>query len=210
MKRTKVAILLSGRGSNAKALIEAAAAEDYPARIVGILSDRPDAGGIAMARAAGIPATFVERLKGEAKADHEGRVETVLNEWQAEIVCLAGYMRVLSAEFVERWMGRLLNIHPSLLPAFPGLDTHGRALARGVALHGCTVHLVTEGIDEGPILAQATVPVLPDDDVETLAARVLVREHELYPHALADCATGRTRLLPDGTIARSADATFLI
>ena len=184
MKR-RVAILISGRGSNATALIEAAEADDYPATIVGVLSDRADAAGLAMARGHDIPTSAVERIAGEPRADHETRIEQQLADWDAELLCLAGYMRVISPGMVRRWSGRMLNIHPSLLPAFPGLHTHERALERGVKVHGCTVHLVNEGIDEGPILAQATVPVRPDDTPETLAARLLAEEHKLYPAALA-------------------------
>ena len=199
----RVAILISGRGSNARALLERAEETEYPATIVGILSDRPDAAGLASGAVHDVPVAVVERLLAERKVEHEERVNAVLREWHAEIVCLAGYMRVLSADFVREWNGRLLNIHPSLLPAFPGLDTHERALKRGVTIHGCTVHLVTEGVDEGPILAQAAVPVLPDDTPKTLASRVLAEEHKLYADALADWIEERTRLDADGRIVRT-------
>ena len=208
-ERTAVAILVSGRGSNARALIEAAREPDYPATVVGVLSDRGDAGALGMAEGFGVPAAAVER-GADTREDHERRMEDQLSRWRARVVCLAGFMRVLSPPFTRRWEGRLLNIHPSLLPAFPGLDTHGRALARGVQAHGCTVHLVNEGVDEGPILAQGVVPVHSGDTADALAARVLAAEHRLYPRALADWLTGRTRIGEDGTITRTAGATALL
>ena len=203
MSRKRVAILISGRGSNAKALIEASREPAYPGEIVGVLSDHASAAGLAMAQGFGIATAVIEQGTSQSRADHEAAVQKKLTEWRVEFVCLAGYMRILSSAFVTAWHGRLLNIHPSLLPAFPGLDTHRRALERGVVIHGCTVHLVTEGVDEGPILAQATVQVRSDDMPEGLAARVLAEEHHLYPTALADWIEGRTRLV-DGRVVRSA------
>ena len=204
--KARVAILISGRGSNARALLERAKTSDYPAVIVGVLSDRADAGGLEFGSEFDVPTVAVERSAGENKAEHERRVNAVLAGWDAELVCLAGYMRVLSAGFVRGWSGRLLNIHPSLLPSFTGLNTHERALERGVKIHGCTVHLVTEGVDEGPILAQAAVAVLPGDTPEMLAARVLAEEHRLYPNTLADWIEERKRLQTGGRISGYASA----
>ncbi len=183
--KARVAILISGRGSNMAALIEAAKAPDYPAEIVLIISNRADAPGLEIARAEGVEALAIPGKPYKDREAHERAVDAALAEKKIDVVCLAGYMRLLTPYFVGRWAGKMLNIHPSLLPAYPGLETHARVLAAGETKHGCTVHLVTETMDEGPILAQATVPVLPGDTEETLAARVLAREHELYPAALA-------------------------
>jgi formyltetrahydrofolate-dependent phosphoribosylglycinamide formyltransferase len=185
MKR-RVAILISGRGSNMRALIEAAAAPDYPAEIVLVISNRADAAGLQTARGLGVPAVAIpSKAYGRDRAGHERAVDAALAAAGAEIVCLAGYMRILTPYLVARWAGRMLNIHPSLLPAYPGLNTHARVLAAGETEHGCTVHLVTETMDDGPILAQARVPVLTHDSEDALAARVLEREHAIYPAALA-------------------------
>lgn len=190
------------------ALIAAAREPDYPAEIVLVISNRPNALGLAFASEAGVPAEVIDhRPFGKDRVAHEAAINAALRDAQAEIVCLAGYMRLLTPGFVETWRGRMLNIHPSLLPAFPGLDTHARALAAGVKLHGCTVHLVTETMDEGPILAQAAVPVLPDDTEEILAERVLRQEHVIYPNALrlfvaSNNAAGMlTALAPSATAA---------
>jgi phosphoribosylglycinamide formyltransferase 1 len=192
--RKRTAILLSGRGSNAAALIEAASATTFPAEIVLVLSNNPEAPGLDLARAAGIAAESIDhRPFGRDRAAHETALDSRLCAHGVELVCLAGYMRILTPLLVSRWAGRMLNIHPSLLPAFPGLDTHARALRAGVRLHGCTVHLVTEAVDEGPILAQAAVPVLPDDTEAALAARVLRQEHRIYPAALREAAGGAAR-----------------
>ncbi len=187
------------------ALIEAARNPAYPAAVALVLSSRADAPGLALAQAAGVPTGVVEsRAHRGDRAGFERRVQEAL-DWQGiTLVALAGFMRVLGAEFVRRWEGRMLNVHPSLLPAFPGLDTHARALAAGVRLHGCTVHLVSAGVDEGPIVAQAAVPVLPGDTEAALAARVLAQEHRLFPAALAWLAEGRVG--PDGGLKRSAGA----
>ena len=188
-------MLASGRGSNMVALLEAASAPGFPAAVALVLSNQPAATALAHAQAAGIPAIAVDhRPFGRDRAAHERAMDAVLHEHGTELVCLAGYMRLLTPWFVERWAGRMLNIHPSLLPAFPGLHTHERALAAGCRLHGCTVHLVTAAMDEGPILAQAAVPVLPGDTAEGLAARVLVQEHRLYPAALAAFVRGNGTL----------------
>jgi phosphoribosylglycinamide formyltransferase-1 len=201
MTRRRVAILASGRGSNMAALI-AAAGPTYPAEIALVLSNQPGAGALAHARAAGIPAFGIDhRPFGRDRAAHEAALHHELLRHDIEIVCLAGYMRLLTPFLVQEWAGRMLNIHPSLLPAFPGLHTHERALAARVALHGCTVHLVTEVMDEGPILAQAAVPVLPGDDADTLAARVLVQEHRLYPAALAAHVSGGVAARPPASAA---------
>lgn len=196
MGRVKTAVLISGRGSNMAALIAAAKAPDYPAEISLVVSNKAGAGGLAIAAAAGIATKVVEsRPFGPDRAAFEAALEGALEAAGIELICLAGFMRVLTPAFVERWQGRMLNIHPALLPAFPGLDTHQRALAAGVKIHGCTVHLVVPEVDSGPILAQAAVPVLPDDTPDTLGARVLAQEHVIYPAALARLARG---LLPGG------------
>jgi formyltetrahydrofolate-dependent phosphoribosylglycinamide formyltransferase len=192
--KKRVAILISGRGSNMSALIEAAKAADYPAEIVGVFSNKPDAAGLVHAAAEGIPATALASKSYPDKAAFEAAMNGVLAGWRPDIICLAGFMRLLSPEFCEQWAGRLINIHPSLLPLHKGLHTHEQALADGVAEHGCTVHFVTPGMDEGPTIAQARVPVLPGDTPEALAARVLVEEHKLYPRALAVLARGEAVL----------------
>ncbi len=190
-RRRPTAVLISGRGSNLQALIDAAAAPDYPAEIVLVLSNRPEAKGLVRAAAAGLPTRVIPHRDYPTRAAFEAALSEALSEAGAELVCLAGFMRVLTEAFVARWQGRLVNIHPSLLPAFPGLDTHARALAAGVKLHGCTVHLVSAEVDQGPIIGQAAVPVLPADDEAALAARVLEAEHRLYPLCLGLLAEGR-------------------
>jgi formyltetrahydrofolate-dependent phosphoribosylglycinamide formyltransferase len=196
MSGRRVAVLISGRGSNLAALLAAATAPGFPASIALVVSNRAEAPGLAHARAAGVPARVVaSRGFGADRAGFEAALEAALAEHGVELIALAGFMRVLSPAFCEAWRDRLVNIHPSLLPAFPGVDTHARALAAGVKLHGCTVHLVRPTVDEGPILAQAAVPVLPEDTPATLAARVLAMEHRLYPPALAALAAGRVRLV---------------
>jgi phosphoribosylglycinamide formyltransferase-1 len=193
--RRRTAILISGRGSNMAALLAAAADPAYPAEIALVLANKPAAAGLARAAAAGIPTATVEsRAFGRDRAGFEHAMEAVMAEHGIELIALAGFMRVLTEDFVNRWAGRMVNIHPSLLPAFPGVDTHAQALEAGVRLHGCTVHLVTPGVDEGPIIAQAAVPVLADDTAESLGARVLEQEHALYPAALALVAAGRVRV----------------
>jgi phosphoribosylglycinamide formyltransferase 1 len=185
------AILISGRGSNMEALIAAAADPAFPVRIDIVLSDRPNATGLIAARRASIRTEVIDhRDFGGDREAHEAVIDAMLREADVGIVCLAGYMRLLTPILVQAWEGRMLNIHPALLPSFPGLHTHARALAAGVKLHGCTVHVVTQETDAGPILAQAAVPVLAGDTVDELAQRVLRREHLLYPAALAAFATG--------------------
>jgi phosphoribosylglycinamide formyltransferase-1 len=187
MSRARVAVLISGRGSNMAALIEAAKNPAYPADIVLVLSNIADAAGLELAEAAGIETAVIAHAPfGKDREAHERMIDARLRQSGVQIVALAGYMRVLTPFLVETWAGRMINIHPSLLPAFPGLHTHQRALEAGVAKHGCTVHLVTTGVDEGPILGQAEVDVLPDDDEDRLGARVLEQEHRLYARCLAD------------------------
>ena len=194
--RVRVAVLISGAGSNMAALIDAAGADDCPFEIVLVLSNRPEAGGLATAEAKGVPAAVVDhRPFGKDREAHERAVDARLRAQDVEVVALAGYMRLLTPWLVGRWAGRMLNIHPSLLPKYPGLDTHARALAAGDLEAGCTVHLVTEGVDEGPVLAQAAVPMLADDTPASLAQRVLTAEHQLYPRALADFCRSQIRSL---------------
>lgn len=191
--RVAVAVFASGRGSNLAALAAAAAGPDYPARIALVVTDVPDAEALALAAGRGIPTAVVRRADHVSRAAFDAALEDAVLGAEATIICLAGFMRILGAPFVARWEGRILNVHPSLLPSFRGLDTHARALAAGVKLHGATVHLVTAELDGGPILAQAAVPVLPDDDAASLAARVLRAEHMIYPAALAALIRGEAR-----------------
>lgn len=190
MSRKRVAIFISGGGSNMETLIHAAAAPDYPAEIVAVFSDKAEAGGLIKAQAAGIPTFVFARKDYGSKDAHEDAILEKLTEIAPDIVCLAGYMRLLSARFIAPYAGRILNIHPSLLPLFAGLHTHQRALDAGMKLAGCTVHLVTEGMDEGPIVAQAAVAIHQNDTADSLAARVLTAEHQLYPLALLRFAAG--------------------
>ena len=190
MSRKRVGILISGRGSNMSALIEAARAPDYPAEIVGVLSNRAAAPGLAIAAAEGIATASLAQSKFPSRDMFEDVMTQVLESWNVDIVCLAGFMRILGEDFTRRWAGRMINIHPSLLPRYKGLHTHERALADGATTHGCTVHFVTPGLDEGAPILQAEVPVLPGDTADTLAARVLVEEHRIYPEALRMLASG--------------------
>jgi phosphoribosylglycinamide formyltransferase-1 len=199
MKRLRVAVLISGRGSNMKALIDTARDPAYPAGIALVASSVPDAGGLAIARDAGIATLALDHRGFWAREEFERALNAKLVDAGIELVCLAGFMRLLTPYFVAAWAGRLINIHPSLLPAFPGLDTHARALEAGVRFAGCTVHYVTNAMDVGPIVGQACVPVLPGDDEAALAARVLAAEHRLYPHALALVASGRAAVV-DGKV----------
>lgn len=187
----RVAILISGGGSNMVTLVDSMTG-DHPCRPCLVLSNRPDAGGLAKAEARGIPTAIIDhRPFGTDRAAFEWQLSAILERAAPDIICLAGFMRVLTADFVTRWDGRLLNIHPSLLPKYKGLHTHQRALDAGDTEHGCSVHLVTPELDDGPVLGQARVPILPGDTAETLAARVLVEEHKLYPATLRDFATTR-------------------
>ncbi|BBE70644.1 phosphoribosylglycinamide formyltransferase [Oharaeibacter diazotrophicus] len=189
-----VGVLISGRGSNMAALVEAAEAPGYPARIAVVIANKADAAGLDFARARGIPAIAVPHRDFADKAAFETAMTAELERHGVELVCLAGFMRLLSPVFIERWRDRLINIHPSLLPAYRGLHTHERALADGVRVAGCTVHFVVPEVDAGPIVAQAAVPVMPGDDADALSARVLAAEHRLYPHALALVASGAARV----------------
>jgi phosphoribosylglycinamide formyltransferase 1 len=183
-QRARTVVLISGRGSNMSALIEAARAPDFAAEIVMVLSDEPSAPGLAIARKAGVAAEAIDFRAYPGKTAFEAALDARLRAERAEIVCLAGFMRVLGPPLVERWKGRILNIHPSLLPNLRGLNTHERALRDGLVEHGCTVHFVTAELDGGPMIAQARVPVMPGDDAAALAARVLIEEHRIYPAAL--------------------------
>lgn len=186
-RRVKVGILISGRGSNMSALIAAAKAADYPAEIALVIANVPNAGGLEAARAEGVEALAIDsRPFGKDRQAHEQAMDAALRAAGVEVICLAGFMRLLTPWFVDAWSGRMLNIHPSLLPDFKGLHTHARAIAEGKEQAGCSVHLVTAELDDGPILGQARVPVLPGDDEATLAARVLKEEHRLYPKCLAE------------------------
>jgi phosphoribosylglycinamide formyltransferase-1 len=198
--KKRLAILISGRGSNMMALVEATRAADYPAETVVVISNRPDASGLAWARQRGIAVRAIDHKAFADREAFEAELHEALIEARAEIVCLAGFMRLLTASFVERWSGRMLNIHPSLLPAFKGTHTHERALAAGVKIAGCTVHFVVPEMDSGPIVAQAAVPVVEGDTPDTLADRILAAEHGLYPLALRLVASGSARLDGDRVI----------
>jgi phosphoribosylglycinamide formyltransferase-1 len=200
----RVAVLVSGRGSNMAALIDAAAEPSYPAEIVAVISNRPQAGALAIAGRAGIATAVVDHKAFPSREAFDAELDRTIRTFSPDVVCLAGFMRLLTAGFIESWNGRLINIHPALLPSFKGLDTHARALAAGVKLHGCTVHLVTPEVDSGPIIAQAATPVLAGDTEETLAARVLAAEHVLYPRALRLWAEGRARLEGDRVVVEDA------
>lgn len=190
MSRKRVVILISGRGSNMTAMIEAARDPDYPAQIVGVFANRPDAPGLATAASYDIPTAWRWHKDYPSRTGFELALSDVLKLWRPDIIALAGFMRLLSPEFTRKWAGKLINIHPSLLPLHKGLHTHEQALAADVREHGCTVHFVTPGMDEGPTILQARVPILPGDTAESLAARVLVEEHRIYPEALAMLARG--------------------
>lgn len=201
--RKRAAILISGRGSNMRALIERARDPSFPAEISLVLSNRPEAAGLAFAKDSNIPCTVVDHKSYAMREEFERAMQAVLEMHRIEIVCLAGFMRLLTPWFIEQWPGRLLNIHPALLPAYRGLHTHERALADGVKIHGCTVHFVSAGTDEGPVIAQAAVPVLDSDTPETLAARVLEQEHIIYPAALARIAEGLVSVQADCQASRA-------
>ncbi|MDR7146607.1 phosphoribosylglycinamide formyltransferase [Rhizobium sp. BE258] len=192
--RKRAVVFISGSGSNMMALVAAAKAADFPAEIVGVVSDKADAGGLAKAAAEGIPTFAFVRKDYASKEAHEAAIFEALDTLSPDILCLAGYMRLLSATFIQRYEGRMINIHPSLLPLFPGLHTHQRAIDAGMRIAGCTVHFVTEGMDEGPVIGQAAVPVLSGDTADALAGRVLTVEHQLYPQALRLFAEGKVRM----------------
>lgn len=194
---TKTVILISGRGSNMEALIAARAAGALPVDIAAVISNRPDAAGLATAAAAGIAVRCIDHKACAGRDAFDAALAACIDSFAPDLVVLAGFMRILSDGFVHHYAGRLMNIHPSLLPAFPGLHTHRRALEEGVRIHGCTVHFVTPTLDHGPVIIQAAVPVLDGDDEETLAARVLRQEHRIYPQAVRWFAEGRLRLVGD-------------
>jgi phosphoribosylglycinamide formyltransferase-1 len=194
MAKTKIAVLISGRGSNMQALVEAAKAEDYPAEIVLVASNNPDAPGLKFAEAAGIDTEVIDHRDYDDRQAFETALDQTIKLYNTRFVCLAGFMRILTPWFTERWRDLLINIHPSLLPAFKGLHTHERALEAGVRIHGCTVHYVRPEMDDGPIIGQAAVPVLPGDTPDVLAARVLEAEHKLYPQCVALACSGKARV----------------
>jgi phosphoribosylglycinamide formyltransferase 1 len=197
--RLKTAVLISGRGSNLEALMRACAEKDFPAEIALVVSNRADAGGLDHAKRAGIASAVVPHRDYPSREAFESALTKTLEAAGIELICLAGFMRLLTASFVDHWRDRMINIHPSLLPAFPGLDTHARALAEGVRFVGCTVHFVRTEMDHGPIIVQAAVPVLPGDDEHTLAARVLTAEHRAYPLALRLIGEGRVKVVGERT-----------
>lgn len=197
MSSLRVAVLVSGRGSNLQALLDAATLPGYPAEIVGVISNVPGVEALARAERAGVRTRILPHRDFATRESFERALTDCLLDWRVELVCQAGFMRILTPYFVERWQDRLINIHPSLLPAFPGLDTHARALAAGVKLHGCSVHFVRAEVDSGPIIGQAAVPVLPDDTPDSLASRVLRAEHQLYPRCLELLASEQIRLHGD-------------
>ena len=185
MRKLRTAILISGRGSNMMALVEAARAAEYPAEIVCVVANTADAKGLEFAAANGIATRVIDHKAFPSRAVFEAALDAYLRAMNIEAIALAGFMRVLTAGFIAGWDGRMINIHPSLLPAYKGLHTHERAIADGAKVHGCSVHLVTPELDGGPVLLQAEVPVLPEDTAQVLAARVLTEEHRIYPQALA-------------------------
>jgi phosphoribosylglycinamide formyltransferase-1 len=199
----KVAVLVSGRGSNLQSLIDACATPGFPARIVTVISNEPDALAVERAKFVHIPTMIVEHRKFPSRDAFEAALDAALKDAGAEFICLAGFMRVLGADFMRRWEGRMINIHPSLLPAFKGLHVHEQALEAGVRVSGCTVHYVVPDLDAGPIIAQAAVPVEPGDTPESLAVRVLKEEHRLYPETLRRIAEGRVMLEDNRVVFRS-------
>ena len=200
MARLKTAVLISGRGSNLQSLLRACAAKDFPAAIELVISNRADAVGLDHAKGAGIASAVIPHRDYRSREAFDAALTAALEAAQIELVCLAGFMRLLTAGFVAHWRDRLINIHPSLLPAFPGLDTHARALAEGVRFAGCTVHFVRSEMDRGPIIVQAAVPVLQDDTAASLAARVLEAEHRAYPLALRLVAAGRAKVVAERVV----------
>ncbi|MEM7171255.1 MAG: phosphoribosylglycinamide formyltransferase [Pseudomonadota bacterium] len=194
-EKKRVGVMISGRGSNLQALIDAAQDPTYPAELVLVVSNRPDAQGLSRAEAAGIRTLAIDHRSYPDRPAFEAEVTKAFQAAQVDLIAQAGFMRILTDGFVNHWLGRMINIHPSLLPSFPGLNTHQRALDAGVKLHGCSVHYVFEEVDGGPLIGQAAVPVLPGDSADSLAARVLAAEHRLYPHCLALVAGGQAQLV---------------
>ncbi len=204
--RKRVVVFISGGGSNMVALAQACREPNFPAEVTCVISDKPTAGGLAKAQGLGIPTLVFERKNYASKGEHEAAILAALGELAPDIICLAGYMRLISGEFIAPYEGRIINIHPSLLPLFPGLHTHQRAIDSGMKITGCTVHFVTEGMDEGPIIGQAAVPVIAGDTADSLAARVLTVEHKLYPLALRLQAEGKVRM-DGGKVVRDSDVS---
>ena len=201
MKR--IVILISGRGSNMQAILKVAAAERWPAQIAAVISNQPNAAGLDVARAAGIATSAINHRDYPDRELFDAALAELIDQHSPDLIVLAGFMRILTPGFVNKYFGRLINIHPSLLPSFPGLHTHQQAIDAGVKVHGATVHFVTAELDHGPIIAQAVVPVLDDDTEDTLAARVLEQEHRIYPQAVLDLISGALKLV-DGRVVRSA------
>lgn len=193
--KTRCVVLISGRGSNLSAILQATRASDYPAMVVGVVSNKAEAAGLQLARDGGIPVSVVPNADYPDRASYDQALQSAVDAYAPDLVILAGFMRILTPGFVAHYAGRIINIHPSLLPSFTGLHTHQRALDAGVRLHGCTVHFVTAELDHGPIIVQAAVPVHDDDDAETLAARVLALEHRLYPQAVRWFAENRLHII---------------
>ena len=206
-KRKRVGVLISGRGSNMEALLEACDRPDFPAEIVVVVSNRPDAGGLAKAEARGITAKVIDHTAFDDRPDFEDALTAVLQEHSVDLICNAGFMRLLTEHFVSIWKDRLLNIHPSLLPAFRGLHTHERAIQSGAKISGCTVHFVRVEMDAGPIVIQGAVPILANDTPDTLAARILKTEHDIYPRALEMVASGRVRVVGDRVVGFDGDVS---
>jgi phosphoribosylglycinamide formyltransferase-1 len=200
MKR--IVILISGRGSNMQAILKVAAAERWPAQIAAVISNQPTAAGLDVARAAGIASSAINHRDYPDREQFDAALAELIDQHSPDLIVLAGFMRILTPGFVNRYFGRLINIHPSLLPSFPGLHTHQQAIDAGVKVHGATVHFVTAELDHGPIIAQAAVPVLDDDTEDTLAERVLEQEHRIYPQAVFDLMSGELKLV-DGRVVRS-------
>jgi phosphoribosylglycinamide formyltransferase-1 len=210
-KRRRTAVLISGRGSNLQALLAAAQSPAFPADIGLVICNRPDAVGLKFARDAGLAAVVIDHKNFAGRAEFDAELDRTLRRHGIELIACAGFMRILTAEFLTAWEGKIINIHPALLPLYKGLDSHARALADGVRVHGCTVHFVVPEIDSGPIIAQAAVPVLSDDSPDSLAARVLGAEHRLYPMALALVASGQAKLVgAKAVITAPTDATAMI
>ena len=195
MRKTRCVVLISGRGTNLSAILKAAAAPDYPAEIVAVISNKTDATGLLLAQEAGIATEVVPSQGISDRAVYDQALQTAIDRFQPELVILAGFMRILTPDFVAHYAGRMINIHPSLLPSFTGMHTHQRAIDAGVHVHGCTVHFVTAELDHGPMIAQAAVPVYANDDAAKLAARVLKEEHRIYPEAVRWFAEGRLKVM---------------
>src|SRR6266481_4166527 len=206
MARVRTAVLISGSGNNLQALIDAARDPDFPAEIVLVVSNRVDAYGLERAQAAGIAAKIIDHKQFQNRADFDAALDRHLRQANIALICLAGFMRLLTADFVAGWRDRLMNIHPSLLPAFPGLNVHQRAIDSGARFSGCTVHLVRAETDSGPILAQAVVPIHQDDTAQSLAMRILVQEHRIYPFALRLMAAGHVTIKGDRAFIRTVSA----